>query len=128
MQIKMTDIVALKELYPKLKESKLPAKLAYKLVRIFDEIDKQAQIYATMFSEIINDCAQKDKNGAPILTENGTQVALLEDKIQECGERMMELNNLIVELDVKYTLTLDDLDMFEELTLDHIKLLSPFID
>lgn len=128
MQIKMTDIVALKELYPKLKESKLPAKLAYKLVRIFDEIDKQAQIYATMFSEIINDCAQKDEKGAPILTENGTQVALLEDKIQECGERMMELNNLMVELDVKYTLTLDDLDMFEELTLDHIKLLSPFID
>ena len=128
MQIKMTDIVALKELYPKLKESKLPAKLAYKLVRIFDEIDKQAQIYAIMFSEIINDCAQKDEKGAPILTENGTQVALLEDKIQECGERMMELNNLMVELDVKYTLTLDDLDMFEELTLDHIKLLSPFID
>lgn len=128
MQIKMTDIVALKELYPKLKESKLPAKLAYKLVCIFDEIDKQAQIYTTMFSEIINDCAQKDKNGNPILTENGTQVALLEDKIQECGERMMELNNLMVELDVKYTLTLDDLDMFEELTLDHIKLLSPFID
>lgn len=128
MQIKMTDIVALKELYPKLKNSKLPAKLAYKLVRIFDEIDKQAQIYATMFSEIINDCAQKDKNGAPILTENGTQVALLEDKIQECGERMMELNNLMAELDIKYTLTLDDLDMFEDLTLDHIKLLSPFID
>lgn len=128
MQIKMTDIVALKELYPKLKESKLPAKLAYKLVRIFDEIDKQAQIYATMFSEIINDCAQKDEKGAPILTENGTQVALLEDKIQECGERMMELNNLMVELELKYTLTLDDLDMFEDLTLDHIKLLSPFID
>ena len=128
MQIKMTDIVALKELYPKLKESKLPAKLAYKLVRIFDEVDKQAQIYATMFSEIINDCAQKDENGAPILTENGTQVVLLEDKIQECGERMMELNNLMIEFEVKYTLTLDDLDKFEELALDHIKLLSPFIE
>lgn len=128
MQIKMTDIVALKELYPKLKESKLPVKLGYKLVRIFDEVDKQAQIYATMFNEIINDCAQKNENGTPILTENGTQVALLEDKIQECGQRMTELNNLVVELEIKYTLTLDDLDMFEGLTLDHIKLLSPFID
>jgi hypothetical protein len=57
MQIKMTDIVALKELYPKLKNSKLPAKLAYKLVRIFDEVDKQARIYTAMLSEIINDCA-----------------------------------------------------------------------
>ena len=128
MQIKMTDIVALKELYPKLKNSKLPAKLAYKLERIFDEVDKQAQIYATMFSEIDNDCAQKDENGAPIFTENGTQVALLEDKIQECGERMTELNNLMVEFEVKYTLDLDDLDMFEGITLDDIKILSPFID
>lgn len=128
MQIKMTDIVALKELYPKLKNSKLPAKLAYKLVRIFDEVDKQAQIYATMFSEIVNDCAQKDENGAPIFTENGTQVALLEDKIQECGERMTELNNLMVEFEVKYTLDLDDLDTFEGITLDDIKILSPFID
>ena len=128
MQVKMTDIVALKELYPKLKNSKLPTKLAYKLVRIFDEVDKQAQIYATMFSEIINDCAQKDESGAPILTENGTQVALLEDKIQECGERMTELNNLMVEFEVKYTLDLDDLDMFEGITLDDIKILSPFID
>jgi hypothetical protein len=65
MQIKMNDLVALKELHPKLKNSKLPAKLAYKLVRIFDEVDKQAQIYVTMFSEIVNDCAQKDENGAP---------------------------------------------------------------
>ena len=128
MQIKMTDIVALKELYPKLKESKLPAKLAYKLVRIFEEVDKQAQIYATMFGEILNDCAQKDENGAPILVENGTQVALLEDKIQECGERMVELNNLIVEIEVKYTLDLNDLDVFEGITLDDIKILSPFID
>ena len=124
----MTDIIALKELYPKLKTSKLPAKLAYKLVRIFDEVDKQAQIYTTMFSEIVNDCAQKDENGNPILTENGTQVALLEDKIQECGERMAELNTLAVEIETKYTLSLDDLDNFEDLTLEDIKVLSPFID
>lgn len=128
MQIKMTDVVSLKELYPKLKNSKLPAKLAYKLVRIFDEVDKQAAIYATMFSEILNDCAQKDENGNPILIENGTQVALVEDRIQECGERMTELNNLMVEFEIKYTLTLDDLDMFEGITLEDIKLLSPFID
>lgn len=128
MQIKMTDVVSLKELYPKLKNSKLPAKLAYKLVRIFDEVDKQAQIYTTMFSEILNDCAQKDENGNPILIENGTQVALVEDRIQECGERMTELNNLMVEFEIKYTLTLDDLDMFEGITLEDIKLLSPFID
>lgn len=128
MNISMTNIISLKELYPKLKASKLPAKLAYKLVRIFDEVDKQAQIYANMFSEIINDCAQKDENGNPILTENGTQVALLEDKIQECGARMTELNALAVEIETKYTLSLDDLDNFEDLTLEDIKLLSPFID
>lgn len=128
MNISMTDIVSLKELYPKLKASKLPAKLAYKMVRIFDEVDKQAQIYAKMFSEIVNDCAQKDENGNPILTENGTQVALLEDKIQECGARMAELNTLVVEIETKYTLSLDELDNFGDLTLEDIKLLSPFID
>lgn len=128
MQIIMSDIVALKELYPTLKEAKLPAKLGYKLVRIFDEIDKCAKTYTEMFTAIINDCAQKDENGNPIFTENGTQIALLEDKIQECGIRMNDLNTLMVDIDTKYTLTLDDLDYFDNLTLDHIKLLSPFID
>jgi hypothetical protein len=41
---------------------------------------------------------------------------------------MTELNNLMVEFEVKYTLDLDDLDMFEGITLDDIKILSPFID
>jgi hypothetical protein len=41
---------------------------------------------------------------------------------------MTELNNLMVEIEVKYTLTLDDLDVFEGITLDDIKILSPFID
>lgn len=128
MQITMSNIAALKELYPKLKEARLPAKLGYKLVRIFDEVDKCAKTYAEMLSAIINDCARKDENGNPILTENGTQVALLEDKIQECGERMTELNTLEVEIETKYSLILDDLDYFEQLTLDDIKLLSPFIE
>lgn len=128
MQIMMSNVVALKELYPTLKEAKLPVRLGYKLVRIFDEIDKCAKTYAEMFSTIINDCAKKDDNGNPIFIENGTQVSLLEDKIQECGERMNELNTLMVDIDTKYNLTLDDLDCFNNLTLDQIKLLSPFIN
>ena len=41
---------------------------------------------------------------------------------------MTELNTLAVEIETKYTLSLDDLDNFEDLTLEDIKLLSPFID
>lgn len=128
MQIVMSNVIALKELYPRLKETKMPVRLGYKLVRIFDEIDKCAAIYAQMLSDIINDCAQKDENGKPILTEDGTQVVLIEDKIHECGERMNELNTLSVDIETKYTLTLDDLDCFDSLSIDDIKLLSPFIE
>ena len=40
MTIKMSDIISLKNLYPNLKEQKLPARLSYKLVCLFNEIDK----------------------------------------------------------------------------------------
>lgn len=128
MQITMSDIVALKELYPSLKKSKTPVKLGYKLVRIFEEIDKQADTYAKMLSEIIDDCAKKDESGRPVLSEDGTQVVLLEEKIQECNSRLNELNSLKVDVDMKYNLTLEELDSFEDLTLEQIKLLTPFID
>lgn len=128
MEIMMSNVIALKELYATLKETQVPAKLGYKLVRIFDEVDKCAKTYSEMFSAIVNDCAQKDENGNPIFTNNGTQVSLKEDKIQECGARINELNSLMVDIDTKYRLSLDDLEYFESLTLERIKLLSPFIE
>jgi hypothetical protein len=49
----MSDIIKLKELYPKLKDSNPPVKIGYKLVRIFEEIDKIAKFYGEELSKIL---------------------------------------------------------------------------
>ena len=128
MTIKMSDIISLKNLYPSLKEQKLPARLSYKLVCLFNEIDKQFDIYNQMFQAIINDCAAKDEKGQPLLSEDGKSISILDDKMLECNERMSELYNLPIDFDIKYKLSIDDLDSFIDIPLEAVKVLAPFIE
>lgn len=46
----------------------------------------------------------------------------------ECNERMSELYNLPIDFDIKYKLSIDDLDSFIDIPLEAVKVLAPFIE
>ena len=70
----------------------------YKVNKFIKNIEQDNLFYNTKLFEIIQDCAEKD--GDEIKTiENGNFI-VAEDKISECNDRVVELQNIEVEVNL----------------------------
>lgn len=96
-----------------LSNQKLPLKGAFRLNQIANAIKPHNEFYAEKFGKIIEQYAKRDENGQPQLDATKTNVLIQEDKIQECSEKLNELNNLEVELSDNLYITLNDLGDIE---------------
>lgn len=107
-------------------EASLPLKGAYKINKIRKALDKEGEFYSTKFQEIVNTYAKKDENGNLVFSDDGEQIIIQPDKIDECNEALSELQKLEVEID-NYNLTIEDLGENLECTPDELDALMPFL-
>lgn len=105
----------------------LPLKGAYKINKIRKAIEKEGDFYSVKFQEIINTYAKKDENGELIFSEDGEQIIIQDDKIEECNQALVELQNLEVQID-NYNLAIDDLGEDLKCTPDELDALMPFLN
>ncbi len=105
----------------------LPLKGAYKLNKIRKALDKEGEFYGERFQEIINTYAQKDKNGEVVFNDDGTQIMIQEDKLEECEKALSDLQNLEVQVE-NYNLTIEDLGENIECTPNELAILMPFME
>lgn len=105
----------------------LPLKGAYKINKIRKAIEKEGEFYSTKFQEIVNTYAKKDDNGDLVFSEDGEQIIIQDDKIEECNQALSELQRLEVEID-NYNLTIEDLGENLECTPDELDALMPFLN
>lgn len=105
----------------------LPLKVAYKLNKIKQAVDKEGDFYSEKFQEIINNYAKKDEEGNLVFSEDGEQIMIQEDKIEECNKALEDLQNLEVEID-NYNLTIDDFGEDLTCTPDELEGLMPFLN
>ena len=103
----------------------LPLKGAYKLNKIRKNVEKEADFYSDKFQEIVDTYAKKDEEGNVVFSEDGNQIMIIEDKIQECNEKLADLQNLEVEID-NYDLKLEDLGEDLSCSPDELEALMPF--
>ena len=103
----------------------LPLKGAYKLNKIRKNIEKEADFYSDKFQEIVDTYAKKDEEGNVVFSEDGNQIMIIEDKIEECNEKLLDLQNLEVEID-NYDLKLEDLGEDLSCSPDELEALMPF--
>ena len=104
----------------------LPLKGAYKINKIRKAIEKEGEFYSTKFQEIVNTYAKKDDNGDLVFSEDGEQIIIQDDKIEECNQALAELQKLEVEID-NCNLTIEDLGENLECTPDELDALMPFL-
>lgn len=109
-----------------LTRANLPLKGAYKINKIRKALEKEGDFYSTKFQEIINTYAKKDENGELIFSEDGEQIIIQDDKIEECNQALVELQELKIEVD-NYNLTIDDLGEDLKCTPDELEALMPFL-
>lgn len=105
----------------------LPLKVAYKLNKIRKTVDKEGDFYAEKFQEIIDAYAKKDENGNLVFSEDNEQILIQPDKIEECNQKLNELQSLEVEIE-NYNLSIDDFGDNIECTPDELAVIMPFLN
>ena len=104
----------------------LPLKGAYKINKITQSIEKEAEFYAEKFQEIIDTYAKKDENGNPVFSDDDSQIMIQDNKIEECNAALEDLQSLEVEID-NYNLSVEDLGDIE-CTPEELKIIMPFME
>lgn len=125
MTLKMFDILEFPNFFNKVKTQKLPIKTSYRLTLLGQEIDKHTAYYQEQFRNILMEYGQKDESGNLIPTADNQGIMLIEDKIKEAREKIVELRELEVELPDYYFF----IEEFEgiELTVEDMPPILPFI-
>ena len=125
IKVTMEQIIDFKNSDNFFKDTTIPLKGAYKINKIKKDIDKESEFYGEKFQSIINKYAQKDENGDVKFSDDGNQILIQEDKIEECNDALNELQNLEVEIE-NYNLTLEDLGDNLECAPEDLEPLMPF--
>jgi len=105
-------------------EQKLPAGLAYRLMKIVKATSEEEAFFNENIQKIIAECGEKDEAGNII--QEGDGVKIKEDKRDECKKRVDELYGVEVELPCK--LVPGDLDYFPDLTVPEAFIIGELIE
>lgn len=107
-------------------QTKISSKTAYKIMKLCKSIVVEEEFYNQKRSDIINQYADRDENGQIKLSEDGTMINILPDKLAEAESAMLELNNIEVETpNIRFYLSeLEDL----KFSVQEMFLLDAFIE
>lgn len=125
MNMKMNKINDFQKFYNQIKNNEMPLKTAFKLNKLFNQIDKEALFYQDEFNKIIQKYAKRDDNNNYVYTEDGNSILIIDGKQTECNEKLTELYNLEVDVG-EHQFTLDELDCLK-ISLNDMNCLMPFI-
>lgn len=120
--MRIQKIFAMEEAIKNLKSKNLPIKTAYRLLKVAELVSNEAENYRNLFRQILDEYAKKKEDGSYVLSEDGTNVIIQKEHIQDANQKISELNQL--EVDVPYTF---DLREFENLEIS-LEDLAPLMD
>lgn len=125
MKLKISQITKFSLFYDEIKNHKISFKTAYKLSTIQNEVASRIAFYQEQFQKIVQEYGLFDDNGNIIPTEDGQGVKLRPGTEAECYEKVGELDNLEIELNVPEL----NIDEFEgvEISPDKIEAILPFL-
>ena len=120
--MKLYQILNLPHVYETILEKNLPFSLAYKLNKLAEAVNKELEFYRNSMAKLIDEYAEKE-NGQPVLLENG-DIKIIPEKITECQQRINELQNVEITIDVSFApAELEPLEM----SIKDLQNLMPFI-
>lgn len=104
-------ILAMEEAIKNLKSKNLPIKTAYRLLKLAELVSNEADNYRNLFRQILDEYAEKKEDGSYVLSEDGTNVIIQKEHIQDANQKVDELNKIDVE--IPYTFDIKDFDNIE---------------
>lgn len=125
--VKISEIIDLREIADELRGKTLPLPGAYKLTKIINNLEKDFNFYSEKFQEIVATYAQKNEDGSYKFSEDGEQILIQTDKIDECNQKLEELLDLEVTLD-NLDFSIENLGENFECTPNDLEKLMPFLN
>ena len=127
MYLTVNEVMKASESYNKIDKTKFSLKTAYKLARLFRNLETETKCYEDTVRETILKYSLKDTDGNPIIKsgDKGDSVEIPPENQQKCMTEIEELNNTQIEINDCF-FTLED---FGDLTIsiEEIQGLLPFI-
>ena len=127
VNVTMDQIIAFRNAGDIFGDYKLPLKVAYKLNKLKKAVETEGEFYTNKFQEIVDTYAKKDENGQIVFSDDGSQIMIQDDKIDECNQALDDLQELTVEID-NCNLTIDDFGEDVECTPEDLEALMPFLN
>lgn len=109
--MRIQKILAMEEAIKNLKSKNLPIKTAYRLLKLAELVSNEAKNYRNLFRQILDEYAEKKEDGSYVLSEDGANVIIQKDHIQDANQKVDELNKIDVE--IPYTFDIKDFDNIE---------------
>ena len=109
--MRIQKILAMEEAIKNLKSKNLPIKTAYRLLKLAELVSKETENYRNLFRQILDEYAEKKEDGSYVLSEDGANVIIQKDHIQDANQKVDELNKIDVE--IPYTFDIKDFDNIE---------------
>lgn len=120
--MRIQKILAMEEAIKNLKSKNLPIKTAYRLLKLAELIATESENYRNLFRQILDEYAEKNEDGSFVFSEDGINVIIQKNHVQDANQKVDELNTIDVE--IPYTF---DLREFETLEIS-LEDLAPLMD
>lgn len=105
MKIKILEINQIYPFFGRLVKLHFSAKTSYKLAKLINNLEAERAIYTQQFQNMVNDYAEKDEDGNPKQTEDGTSLVIKKDCLDKFEKEYNDLLNLEVEIpDVSFAI------------------------
>lgn len=109
--MRIQKILAMEEAIKNLKSKNLPIKTAYRLLKLAEFVATESDNYRNLFRQILDEYAEKNEDGSFVFSEDGTNVIIQKDHIQDANQKVDELNK--IDIEIPYTFDIKDFDNIE---------------
>lgn len=126
MKIKMYQALNIFNIYGRVKELKVPAKVAYKFNKLCNAFTDDVTFYHTELNKIFEQYGERDENGSLIPLEYGYGVKVKSENMPTAQKELNNLDGLEIDApDIKFTI--DELDGLQ-LSIEDFNRMLPFIE
>lgn len=123
--MKMWQVLSILGIYDRVRESKVPAKVAYKFNKLCLALNDDAEFYKTELNKIIQQYGEKHEDGTFVFLDEGS-IKIKPEVYDDARKEISNLDNLDVDApDVKFTV--DELDGLQ-LSIEDFNRMLPFIE
>ena len=122
--MKLINLITARKILLNHAGDKIPAIAAYKIMKFVKASDTEDAFYNEKMKAIIDEYAEKDDKGNPVVKANGIQIQ--KDHIEDCNKAIKEIQDTEVETP-NFKINVGDLASLQ-LTLEEVATLDEFIE